>query len=114
MTAREQFQTGGEPIPGSIELTSPDASVSVQKVVQSLGSKVMAAGLPTLAALLAFLGELPPYPRAGVCAAGILAGAWLWNESKKRQHALQVELVKAGSSKFANSVEIEPAPAKSG
>lgn len=86
----------------------------VQKVAQSVGSKVAAGAIPLLTTLLSFLGDLPPYPRAGVMVAGFLIGGLLWDRSKQRQFQLQVELVKAGSSKMTNTVEIAPPSAKVG
>lgn len=107
-----QLAKAGEEV-GSVLLES-DSPVQVQKVSQSTGSKVMAGALPLLAAVLAFLGQLPPYPRTVVIVAGFAVGGWIFNESKRRQHALQVALVNKAASQTERTVEIEPPPAKSG
>lgn len=94
------------------------AAQKVQRVAQSLGSKIMAGGTAGGgvggAVLLGVLGILKnPYIIAGLILSGFVIGAWLWNESKKRQAMTQNKLIDAAASKDLHTVAITP-PVKAG
>lgn len=114
VTVRDKILDAGrkiaEEIPG--ELLQADSPVSVQKVSQSLGSKVAALGLPLVGVLISLLSDLPPNHRTAVILVTLVLGGLIWDRSKSRQYALQVELVKAGASQISNSVVIEPPATK--
>jgi hypothetical protein len=91
-----------------------DEKVSVQQVAQSIGSKVIAGGIPIGGFFLAIKDGLQnPYVLAALLIC-IVVGAWLWNESKKRQSATQNKLVDTASDRNKQTVVITPPETKAG
>jgi hypothetical protein len=109
--------------------TVPDAPAApleteeAQKVKQSLESKLtawwpMVTG-PVAAAWLGFKSTIldNPFVLGAIVlllVVGFAIGAWLWNESKKRQAAQQHKLIDVAASPDRHTVLIEPAPPKAG
>jgi hypothetical protein len=112
----DELLKAGEKIAG--ELLQSETPVLVQKVSQSTGSKVMAAGLPVagviVTALLGAFGNLNGWQQTIIICVALLAGGAVWNESKRRQNALQLALIEKAASRHAHTVEIEPESAKAG
>lgn len=90
-------------------------TVTVQKVAQSLGSKLMAGGalVTTLITGLvgAFLGIIKnPYAFAILIVGGSALAIYSWNESKNRQMKMQLDLNAKAASKDLNTVVMLPQP----
>lgn len=104
------------PTPATITDSQPPAAdnpVTVQKVAQAVGSKIMSGGLPSAGVLttvlLALKGALTnPYVICVIVLAGFGLGAWIFNESKKRQTAIQNKLIDHGADTKSNTVRIVP------
>lgn len=89
------------------------SKVSVQKVAQSLGSKIMAPG--TLASGIltaigaAFMGIIDnPFAFTLLILGVTAAVVFMWNESKKRQLQLQLDLNAKAASQDMNTVVVKP------
>jgi len=100
----------------------PGAVEAAQKVQQSNSSKLtswfpMIAG-PVAAIWLGIKAALDnPFVLAAIVlfvVGGFVVGAWLWNESKKRQAAAQHKLIEAAAATDKQTVVINPPPAKAG
>lgn len=94
-------------------VSDESSSQKIQKVAQSAASKIMAGGLPTggvgATILLAVMGALRnPYVIGAIILGGFILGAYLFNESKKRQSETQLKLIDAAASKEKNTVAIVP------
>ena len=110
----------------AVVVTQPAAQAgaveAAQKVQQSTSSKVI-SWFPMVAGPLAaiWLGIKAALDNPFVLAAivlfvigGFIVGAWLWNESKKRQMAQQQKLIEAAAATDKQTVVINPAPPKAG
>jgi len=89
------------------------SSQKIQKVAQSMASKVMSGGIPSggigATILLAVMGALRnPYVIAALILGACALGAYLFNESKKRQYQTQNKLIEVAASKDKNTVAIVP------
>lgn len=116
---------GASALVGQASAQSPaatDAVATVQKVKQSWASKItswwpMVSG-PVVAAWLAIKGALgDPRVQVGIVVlfvVGFAVGAWLWNESKKRQAAQQHKLIDLAAAPDKRTVVIMPPPPKAG
>jgi putative chitinase len=100
----------------------PNVVEAAQKVEQSNSSKVtawwpMIAG-PVAAIWLSIKASLEnPFVLAAIVlfvVGGFVVGAWLWNESKKRQAAAQHKLIEAAAATDKQTVVINPPPPKAG
>lgn len=100
----------------------PNVVEAAQKVEQSNSSKVtswfpMIAG-PIAAIWLGIKASLEnPFVLAAIVlfvVGGFVVGAWLWNESKKRQAAAQHKLIEAAAATDKQTVVINPPPPKAG
>lgn len=100
----------------------PGVVESAQKVQQSNSSKVtawwpMIAG-PVAAVWLGIKASLEnPFVLAAIVlfvVGGFIVGAWLWNESKRRQAAQQHKLIDAAAAADKQTVVINPSPPKAG
>lgn len=100
----------------------PNVVEAAQKVEQSNSSKVtswfpMIAG-PLAAIWLGIKASLEnPFVLAAIVlfvVGGFVVGAWLWNESKKRQAAAQHKLIEAAAATDKQTVVINPPPPKAG
>jgi putative chitinase len=100
----------------------PGVVEAAQKVQQSNSSKAT-AWFPMIAGPLAaiWLGIKASLENPFVLAAvvvfvlgGFVVGAWLWNESKKRQAAAQHKLIEAAAATDKQTVVINPPPPKAG
>ncbi|HEV7889810.1 MAG TPA: hypothetical protein VGP08_04185 [Pyrinomonadaceae bacterium] len=100
----------------------PNVVEAAQKVEQSNSSKVtawwpMIAG-PIAAIWLSIKASLEnPFVLAAIVlfvVGGFVVGAWLWNESKKRQAAAQHKLIEAAAATDKQTVVINPPPPKAG
>lgn len=100
----------------------PGAVEAAQKVQQSTSSKVI-SWFPMIAGPIAaiWLGIKSALDNPFVLAAivlfvvgGFVVGAWLWNESKKRQAAQQHKLIDAAAATDKQTVVINPPPPKAG
>jgi putative chitinase len=100
----------------------PNVVEAAQKVEQSNSSKVtawwpMIAG-PIAAIWLSVKASLEnPFVLAAIVlfvVGGFVVGAWLWNESKKRQAAAQHKLIEAAAATDKQTVVINPPPPKAG
>jgi putative chitinase len=100
----------------------PGAVEAAQKVEQSNSSKVtawwpMIAG-PIAAIWLSVKASLEnPFVLAAIVlfvVGGFVVGAWLWNESKKRQAAAQHKLIEAAAATDKQTVRINPPPPRAG
>lgn len=108
------------PNPGGTPTAAPSASpqpegITVQKVVQSLGSKVLAGGTVVMGALTAlggaFLGVINnPYAFAIVIVGCAALGVYAWNKSKDRQLELQLDLNEKAASKDLHTVKVSGPP----
>ena len=101
---------------------TPAVVEAAQKVQQSTASKVI-AWFPMIAGPIAaiWLGIKAALDNPFVIAAivlfvvgGFVVGAWLWNESKKRQAAAQHKLIEAAAATDKQTVVINPPPPKAG
>jgi putative chitinase len=100
----------------------PGAVEAAQKVQQSASSKViswfpMIAG-PVAAVWLGVKAALDnPFVLAAIVlfvVGGFVVGAWLWNESKRRQAAQQQKLIDVAAATDKQNVVIDPPPARAG
>jgi putative chitinase len=100
----------------------PGVVEAAQKVQQSTASKVT-AWFPMIAGPIAaiWLGIKAALDNPFVLAAivlfgvgGFVIGAWLWNESKRRQAAQQHKLIEAAAATDKQTVVINPPPPKAG
>lgn len=102
------------PAPAPIEPKGDSQSkVSVQKVAQSVGSKFMASGTMLTGILTAigaaFMGIINnPFAFTLLILGVIAAAVYLWNESKKRQLQLQLDLNAKAASQQMNTVVVKP------
>jgi putative chitinase len=90
-----------------------DNPVTVQKVAQAVGSKIMSGSLPSAGVLTTVLLTLKgaltnPFVICVIIVAGFALGAWIFNESKKRQMAIQNKLIDHGADQKSNTVRIVP------
>ena len=103
-----------EPSTSPIETSPVTEQITVQKVVQSLGSKVLAGGTVVMGVLSAvggaFLGVINnPYAFAVVILGCAALGVYAWNKSKDRQLKLQMDLNAKAASKDHHTVVVKPA-----
>lgn len=95
--------------------TPQPEGITVQKVVQSLGSKVLAGGTVVMGALTAVGGALlgvlkNPYAFAIVIVGCAALGVYAWNKSKDRQLKLQLDLNEKAASKDLHTVKVSGPP----
>lgn len=120
-------ETTAAPAPVVVAVTPPPVAQpgvveAAQKVQQSNASKVT-AWFPMIAGPIAaiWLGIKAALDNPFVLAAivlfgvgGFVIGAWLWNESKKRQAAQQHKLIEVAAATDKQTVVINPPPPKAG
>lgn len=92
-----------------------EEKVTVQKVVQSLGSKLLAGGalIGSIGSALlgAFLGVIRnPYAFAIMIVGGAGLAVYAWNKSKDRQLRLQLDLNAKAASRDLNTVVMQAPP----
>lgn len=112
----------------SVETVAPNApeqkeesisatGVTVQKVAQSLASKIMAGGTLVTGALTALFGAFTGLIRNPFAFALLIIGCaaiagYLYNQSKERQLRLQLDLNAKAASPQLNTVVVNPPPPK--